>query len=59
MRDVNPTISVTAVTDTLTWGNTMELVSGNYHVVDTSDNPCMRYLINDTCVLAEREPKMA
>ena len=27
-------------------------------MVDTSNNPRMRYLINDACVLAEREPKM-
>ena len=34
MRDLNPTVSVTAVTEPLTWDNTMELVKGNDCVVD-------------------------
>ena len=29
MRDLNPTISVIAVTEPLIWGNAMELVRGN------------------------------
>ena len=37
----------------------MELVRGNNCVVDTSDNPCTWYLINDACVLARRELKTA
>ena len=39
MRDLNPTLLVTAVTEPLTWDNTMELVRGNDYVVETSDNP--------------------
>ena len=37
----------------------MEIVRGNDCVVDTNYNPRMRYLINNVCVLAERDPKMA
>ena len=59
MRDLNHTASATAVTDPLTWDNTMELVRGNNCVVDNGDNPCTWYLINDTCVLAGRELKTA
>ena len=59
MRSLNPSVSVTAVTEPLTWDNAMELLRGNDCVVDASDNPRMRYLINDACVLAGRELKMA
>ena len=59
MRSLNPTVFVTAVTDPLTWDKDMELVRGNYCVVDASDDPCTRYLINNACVLAERKPKTA
>ena len=40
IRHLNPTVSVTAVTDPLTQDNAMELVRGNVCVVDTIDNPC-------------------
>ena len=55
MRALNSTILVTAVMEPLTWENNMELVRGNDCVVDTTDNPCTRYLINNACVLAERD----
>ena len=35
----------------------MQLVRGNDCVVDASDNPRTRYLINNACVLAGSEPK--
>ena len=35
------------------------ILRGNDCVVDTIDNPRMWHLINDACVLTEREPKMA
>ena len=47
VRDLNPTVLVTAMTDPLTWDNTMELVRGNDCVMDISNNPRTRYLIND------------
>ena len=59
MRALNPTASVTSVTDPLTWDNAMKLVRGNNCVVDTKDNPCAWYLINDACVLTGRELKTA
>ena len=59
MRYLNPTALVTAVTEPLTLDNTIELVRDSNCVVDTSDNPCTWYLINDVCVLAGRELKMA
>ena len=59
MRSLNPTVSVTDVTETLIWDNGMELVRGNEYVVDISNNPRTRYLINDACILMERDPKMA
>ena len=37
----------------------MDIVRGNDCVVDTNDNPRTRYLINNACVLAERDPNMA
>ena len=55
MRDLNPTALVTAVTDPLTWDNSMEIVRGNNCVVDTIDNSCTWYLINNAWVLAGRE----
>ena len=57
MRDINPTVLVTAVTDPLIWDNTMELVRGKKCVVDTIYNTCKRYLINNAYVLVERETK--
>ena len=54
MRDLNPTVLVTAVLEPLTWDNAMELVRGTDCVVDTSNNPCMRQLINYACILTER-----
>ena len=57
MRALNPTVSVTTLTEPLTWDNYMEIVRGNNCVVDAISNPCTRYLINDACVLAGREPK--
>ena len=45
------------MTEPLTWDNDMELVRGNEYVVDTSNNPRMRYLINGACILTGRDPK--
>ena len=59
MRSLNITVSVMAVTEPLNWDNAMDLVRGKDCVVDTSDNPCTQYLINDSCVLAGRELETA
>ena len=55
MRALNLTASVMDVTEPLTWDNSMELVRDNNCVVETSNNPCMWYLINDAFVMAGRE----
>ena len=47
MRALKPTVSVTAMTETLTWYNSMKLVRSNNCVVDTSDDTCTQYLINN------------
>ena len=57
MRDLKHNVLVTTVTDPLNWDNAMQLVRGNDCVVDASDNPRTRYLINNACVLAGSEPK--
>ena len=59
MSSLNPTVFVTAVMEPLTWYSTMEVVSGNNYVVDASDDPRMRYLVNNTCVRVGRELKTA
>ena len=58
MRSLNPTVFVMAVTEPLAWDKDMELVRGNDCVVDASDIPCTHYLIDDTYVLAGREPNL-
>ena len=55
IRNLNPAVLVTYRTEPLTWDNAMELVRGNDCVVDTSNNPRTWYLINDACVLEDRE----
>ena len=51
VKDLNPTIHCEAVKMPLTTSNARELVSNHDCVVDASDNPLTRYLINDACVL--------
>ncbi|GKY92227.1 hypothetical protein MPSEU_000193900 [Mayamaea pseudoterrestris] len=50
--DLNPTIQCNAITERLTHENAMQNVSKYDVVIDASDNPPTRYLINDACVLA-------
>ena len=38
----------------LTQENALELIFRHDGVVDATDNPCTRYLINDACVLADK-----
>ena len=59
MRDLNPTVLVTSVTDTLTWENSMYIGRGNDCVVYIRNNPHTQYLINGACVLVNRDPKIA
>jgi adenylyltransferase/sulfurtransferase len=52
MRLLNPTVTCTAIDAIFTHENAMDLVSSYDCVVDASDNPKTRYLVNDACVLA-------
>jgi len=52
--DLNPTIVCEAICETLTHANAMQLFREYDCVVDASDNPKTRYLINDACVLLNK-----
>ena len=52
VSDLNPTIHCEIVKSPLTSDNALELVSKQDIVVDASDNPRTRYLVNDACVLS-------
>lgn len=49
---LNPTISCITVPEPLTESNALSLISDHDCIVDASDNPQTRYLINDACVLS-------
>jgi adenylyltransferase and sulfurtransferase len=49
---LNPTINCATVEEPLTESNALTLVSAHDCIVDASDNPQTRYLINDACVLS-------
>ena len=51
MRDLNPTVSVTSVTEPLTWENAMDIGRDKKCVVEIRDNPHTQYLINGACFL--------
>ena len=50
--ELNPTIDCTAIEEPLTPSNAIDIISRHDVVVDASDNPQTRYLVNDACVLA-------
>jgi adenylyltransferase/sulfurtransferase len=52
--DLNPTIQCHAIPSALTHDNALDLIQQYDCVVDASDNPKTRYLINDACVLANK-----
>ena len=52
VNELNPTIECRPLAIMLTWENAMEIVKDHDCIVDASDNPRTRYLINDACVLA-------
>lgn len=51
MLRLNPTVSITALDVCLDSTNIIMLVHRHDVVVDASDNPATRYLINDACIL--------
>ena len=52
VRDLNPSIECCAVSTPLTYSSALDLVSKHSCIVDASDNPQTRYVVNDACVLA-------
>jgi len=52
MKALNPTIDCTPIEDVITFENAYQIISRHDCVVDASDNPRTRYLINDACVLS-------
>ncbi|CAN0215713.1 unnamed protein product [Pylaiella littoralis] len=52
MRNINSSVRCTAIEAALNHGNAMETLAGADLVVDASDNPRTRYLVNDACVLS-------
>jgi adenylyltransferase and sulfurtransferase len=54
IRQLNPTIRCEAIVDTLTHSNAMELLDKYDVLVDATDNPLTRYLINDAAILLSR-----
>lgn len=54
VRSLNSLVRVTIHDVQLDGSNAMEIVSGYDVVLDCSDNPATRYLINDACVLSGR-----
>jgi len=52
MKALNPTIECTPIEDVITFENAQQIISRHDCVVDASDNPRTRYLINDACVLS-------
>jgi adenylyltransferase/sulfurtransferase len=54
VQALNPTISCTPIQVPFTHENAVELVSSHDCIVDATDNPRTRYLINDACVLTKK-----
>lgn len=54
VRSLNPMCEVYSYETDLNHGNALPLVQNFDCVVDCSDNPKTRYLVNDACVLAEK-----
>lgn len=52
VRDLNPTISFNVINEPFTADNALKLISASDCVVDATDNPQTRYIINDACVLS-------
>ncbi|KAG5357795.1 Adenylyltransferase and sulfurtransferase UBA4 [Yarrowia sp. B02] len=52
VRKLNPSISVTPIVDRLTPENSFSIFKGHDIVLDCTDGPAVRYLINDTAVLS-------
>ena len=56
LKALNPHVKCTPIEDFFSPSNALDLVSSHDVVVDATDNPKTRYLINDACVLAGSKP---
>jgi adenylyltransferase/sulfurtransferase len=54
VKALNPSIRCTPIQEVLTFDNARDIVASHDCVVDASDNPRTRYLINDACVLTKK-----
>ncbi|CAM9434060.1 unnamed protein product, partial [Hapterophycus canaliculatus] len=52
IRAINSSVRCTPIEMALTHDNAMDILTGVDLVVDASDNPRTRYLVNDACVLS-------
>lgn len=52
VHSLNPSVSFTVIDKPLTVDNALDLISSSDCVVDATDNPQTRYIINDACVLS-------
>lgn len=50
--DLNPSVSFNVINEPLALNNAIDLISSCDCVVDASDNPQTRYIINDACVIS-------
>lgn len=51
---INPTIECSSLNILLTADNAMDVISDYDVVIDASDNPVTRYLVNDACILLRK-----
>lgn len=54
LEDLNPTISITAYPEKLTYNNAINLFENYDIIVDGSDNFETRYLVNDACIITNK-----
>lgn len=52
MQQLNPTIHCYAITMALSSENAMDIIKNYDIIMDATDNPLTRYIINDACVLS-------
>jgi len=52
VHNLNPSVSFNVINEPLTVNNALELISSSDCVVDATDNPQTRYIINDACVIS-------
>lgn len=53
VKTLNPSVKCIPIEDMMTFENAFEIILRHDCVVDASDNPRTRYLINDACVLSQ------